>query len=227
MAAGRSERMGGIDKIFAPLRHIPAIGYALMAFDRCDDIAETVVVTRPDALERVEALANELRIAKPLRTVCGGATRQASSLAGVRALSPTFQFAAVHDAARPLISPENISACVKAARQYGSGVAANCVADSMRILDDTDESISHPLDRSRLRTIATPQVFRRAQLLAALESAALSGEIFTDEATAVERFGGTIHLVINSVPNIKLTMPEDFDIAESLLSHLHERSPNG
>lgn len=217
VAAGKGERMGGIDKAFVDLRGVPMAAYSLRAFDVCPDVTEMVLVVRAESVGRGQDLVRGCRLAKPVRVVAGGETRQDSVLAGLSALSRDVDFVAVHDAARPLVTPELISLCVASAREYGSGVAARRIYDSVKECAKADGVVTGAPDRSRLWAAQTPQVFVKARLKGALARAANEGAVVTDEASALGRAGAKVRLVEWRRPNFKVTYMEDVDAAAALL----------
>ena len=224
LAAGKGERMGGVDKAFATVAHLPMLAHSLLAFERCRDIDAIVVVAREGLLGRAREIAAEHGIAKFRAAVAGGAERQASSLAGIRAL-PEADIVAVHDAARPLVTDALISKCVAFARACGSGVVARRVRDTIR--EAAPSGAFRLLDRNRLWAAETPQVFARAALLAALESAEEAGASLADDAAAIERTGGGITLVEWNEPNLKVTVEEDLRVADALLAAREESPRHG
>lgn len=217
--------MGGLDKAFAEAGGLALLAHSLLAFERCPDVGAVVIVARGPMLDRARAVAEDAGITKLRAVVAGGATRQASSLAGVQALPPEAEFAAVHDAARPMVTPDLVAVCASAAREFGSGVAASRIHDTVR--ERSDDGTLRLLDRSRLWAIATPQVFRREVLLAALEAAEAAGADLPDDAAAIERAGGAVHLVEWREPNPKATVPEDMALVQALLNIRTERTRHG
>ena len=109
VAAGRSERMGGIDKVLAPLVGRPLLAWTLSAFKKCDEIDQVVVVASPASLDRVRAFIEEWRFTKVIAVVPGGDTRQQSVRAGIDAAAGAA-IVAIHDAARPLVTPRSLPA---------------------------------------------------------------------------------------------------------------------
>ena len=128
-AAGSSSRMGGRDKLAELLDGIPVILRTLAAVEAVPEIREIVVVTREDRVEEYRRLLGQC---SRLRAVVpGGSTRQESVRNGVRALSPDCTLAAIHDGARPLVTPEVFARCIEAARNCGAATAAVPVKDTI------------------------------------------------------------------------------------------------
>ena len=230
VAAGKGERMGGVDKAFVLLGRLPLFAHSLMAAMRCPDVDAIALVVRngleDDARRAIAALGPQGLPEKPVAVATGGDTRQDSVLAGLRALPKTTEFAAIHDAARPFATPELFSLCFASARANGSGVAARRASDTVKEAGGDGIAV-RTLDRSRLWLAATPQVFRRDALMAAIDDAEAAGEQNTDDATAIERAGGAVRLVEWNEPNPKITVRGDLEVAEALLLARERRRPNG
>ena len=213
VAAGSASRMGGIDKVMAPLGGEPMIVKTVRAFQNCEAVGEIVVVTRQDLVAPIQELCREMD--KVRAVVTGGASRQESVWLGLNAVSGKFQLAAVHDGARPLISWELIDRTVRAANSYGAAAPAIPVKDTIKV--EKSGLIESTPDRSHLRAVQTPQVFDFDLLRGALQKARDDGAEVTDDCSAVERLGMKIRLVEGEERNLKVTTPLDLKIAELLL----------
>jgi 2-C-methyl-D-erythritol 4-phosphate cytidylyltransferase len=213
VAAGRSERMGAIDKIFAPLMGRPLLAWTLGAFKSCEDINEVIVVAAAGAVERMQQFVREWRFAKVTAVVAGGATRQDSVRAGLDFASEAA-IVVVHDAARPLVTPELISAGVALARESGAALCAIPAHDTLKEVDGSPPVVAATLDRGRIWLAQTPQVFDRKLLLDAHSRASA---VATDDAALVEAAGHAVRVYEGATSNIKVTTPEDLLIAEALL----------
>lgn len=218
LAAGTGERMGGADKAFVPLLHRPMLEYSLSAFDSCPDIGAIVIVVREALSEKARALVSALAPTTPTIVVTGGTRRQDSALAGLQALPRETEVVAVHDAARPLVTPELVSLCVASARATGSGVAARRSVDTIKECAPGTNRVVRTPDREDFWTAGTPQAFLRKPLEEALELAASSEWTVTDDASAMELAGREVRLVEWSRMNIKVTFPEDVAVAEAALA---------
>ena len=213
VAAGSASRMGGIDKVMAPLEGEPMIVKTVRAFQNCEAIAEIIIVTRQDLVAPIQQLCREMD--KVRAVVTGGASRQESVWLGLNAFSGKIQLAAVHDGARPLISWELIDRTVRAANSYGAAAPAIPVKDTVKV--ERGGLVESTPDRSRLRAVQTPQVFDFDLLRGALQKAREDGAAVTDDCSAVERLGMKIRLVEGEERNLKVTTPLDLKIAELLL----------
>ena len=213
VAAGNASRMGGIDKVMAPLGGEPMLLRTVRTFQNCDAISEIVVVTRPDLLTRVMGLCKNFD--KVTAVVAGGENRQQSVTNGLNALSGRVKLAAIHDGARPLITPLVIDRTVRAANSYGAAVPAVPVKDTTKVVQGG--VVSHTVERSTLRAVQTPQVFDFDLLRGALKKARQNGLEITDDCSAVEYLGFTVKVVEGDEKNLKVTTPMDLKIAELLL----------
>ena len=216
VAAGNASRMGGIDKVMAPLGGEPMLLRTVRTFQQSDVISEIVIVTREDLLVTVMDLCAEF--SKVRGVVVGGADRPASVRAGLRALSKKVRLVAVQDGARPFVTWQVIDRTVRAANTYGAAAPGVPVKDTIKQV--TNGVVASTPDRSCLRAIQTPQVFDIDLLNAALQEAARTGTPITDDCSAVENIGMTVKIVEGDENNIKITTPMDLKIAHMLLEEL-------
>jgi 2-C-methyl-D-erythritol 4-phosphate cytidylyltransferase len=212
VAAGRSERMGGIDKIFTPLMGRPLLAWTLGAFKRCDAIEGVVVVASPQSVDRARDLCSEWRFTNVTAVVPGGETRQDSVRAGLDAAAATI--VAIHDAARPLVTPGLIERGVALAREHGAALCAIPSRDTVKEVAGDPPVVRATPDRARMWLAQTPQVFDRALLL---EAHARATSRATDDAALVEAAGHEVHVYEGAPWNFKITTPEDLIVAEALL----------
>jgi 2-C-methyl-D-erythritol 4-phosphate cytidylyltransferase len=210
-AAGESRRMGGIDKVFAPLAGKPALAWVLDAFDGCHKVSQIVVVVSQKNLERCRQLIAEGNWSKPLEVCAGGKRRQDSVAAGLKKLD--CQWVVIHDGARPLVTGELVEGGLEAARETGAAVAAVPVTDTIKTAGD-DMFVHQTPSRQNLWAVQTPQVFRYEIIARAYEQA---DDEVTDDASLVEGLNQKIKLYMGSYDNIKITSPHDLALAEVLL----------
>lgn len=213
VAAGSASRMGGIDKIMAPLKGEPVIRRTVRAFQECDAIREIVIVTRQELLVPVMDLCHSFD--KVRAVVVGGKDRPESVAMGLRALSSKVKLAAIQDGARPLVSWQVIDRTVRAANSYGAAAPAVPVKDTIKVVRG-GIVVATP-DRKQLRAVQTPQVFDIDLLTAALQKASADGVQITDDCSAVENLGMSVKIVEGDERNIKITTPLDMQIAELFL----------
>jgi len=216
VAAGSASRMG-FDKLLARLGNDPVILHTLRAFQVCPDIDSFLVVAAPDRAEVIERLSDDEGFTKLRGFIPGGAARHFSVQAGLDALPEDCDLVAVHDGARPLIHPLQISRCIERARATGAAACARPVVETLKRAD-ADGQVMGSVDREGLWIMETPQVFHRRLLVEAYAAVLREGAVVTDEVSAVERLGHPVWLVNNPTPNLKITWPEDLATAERLLS---------
>lgn len=216
VAAGTASRMGGIDKVMAPLGGEPMILRTARTFQSCDAIREIVIVTRQDLIQPITSLCAGLDKVKAV--VLGGSDRPESVMAGLRALSPKVKLAAIQDGARPLITEQVIDRTVRAAHSYGAAAPGVPVKDTVKVV--CGGIVTATPDRSRLQAIQTPQVFDIDLLRGALKKARDDKAQITDDCSAVERLGMSVRIVEGDERNIKVTTPMDLKIAEMLLEEM-------
>ena len=217
VAAGKSARMGGdVDKAFLSLGPKPVLAYSLMTFEACPDIDKIVLVVRKDHLAAAKSVAQMFGCRKVGAIVAGGATRQDSVGNGLGACDPETTMVCVHDGARPCITAALISETIRTARRTGAAVAAAKVTDTLKSVDH-GQVVASTVDRAKVWAVQTPQTFKFDILRRALEKAKQDEFSFTDEASAVEHLGESVHLVSSSFPNIKITVTDDLTVAALLL----------
>ena len=217
VAAGSSSRMGGMDKLAAPLAGKSVIGRTIRAFQDCDEVSEIVLVLRKGAEK--PALEGASGCGKVKRIVHGGENRTASAYAGVMACDPSAEIILIHDGARPLVTAEVIRSAVRGGREFGAAVPVTPVTDTIKTGKDGFADATP--DRSTLFAAQTPQAFRAELIKAALQDAVDHGLSLTDDCAAVERLGMRVKLVEGDPRNRKITMPQDLALAEALLKEMH------
>ena len=222
VATGSSVRMGGENKIFMPVAGIPVIARSLLAFQNCDDISEIIVVTKEDSVEAIKSAAEEYGITKLSVVVPGGATRAESVKNGVLAVSEEASFVAIHDGARPLVMPEDISRCAHDAFRCGGAVLAVPVTDTIKY-GKKNGFVEYTPAREKLFAAQTPQIFDLTVYRAAMERAFRELSDWTDDSRIFENDARKVFLTPGKRYNIKITSPEDILIAEALLKGREEK----
>lgn len=215
LAAGQSSRMGGAsNKQFLELLGRPVVWYSLAAFQSCPDVHAIVLVRRADYAAQAENVARDF--SKVVAFAEGGRERQDSVWNGLEKCDPRTEIVAVHDGARPLVTPELISATIASARTFGTGIAAMKVVDTMKEAT-ADGIVERTVDRTKLWAVQTPQTCRLEWLRRAYRVVFDAGLVVTDEAAAVEKLGQPVRLVPTSFLNVKITTPTDLAMVEALL----------
>jgi 2-C-methyl-D-erythritol 4-phosphate cytidylyltransferase len=215
VAGGQGTRFGGaLRKQYVKLQGRPLLWWSLRAFNRAPSVGSLIIVVPKEDRTALQKKAALWGFSKLSFVVEGGATRQASVLNGAQAVSPRYAWIAVHDAVRPLITPEAIEAVIAGARLSGAAIAALPSRDTVKIAGRGGVVASTPL-REQVWLAQTPQVMRRDLLLRAHRAA--KRFIGTDDAQLVERLGVRVRLVKASLENLKVTVPADLRIAQHIL----------
>ncbi|MCI8303726.1 MAG: 2-C-methyl-D-erythritol 4-phosphate cytidylyltransferase [Lawsonibacter sp.] len=215
VSAGLARRMGGIDKVLAPLGELPVLVHSLYAFQDCPSIDEIVVVTREDLLVEVGRICKDFAFDKVTKVVVGGMERIHSVQAGLSEVSPDMGLIAIHDGARPLVSQEIIRDTVVRAALTGAAAPAIPITDTIK--RENEGRTTETVDRSQLWAVQTPQVFEAGLIRTATQKALDDGELLTDDCGAVERLGMPVTLTSGSRENIKITTPLDLVLGEAIL----------
>jgi 2-C-methyl-D-erythritol 4-phosphate cytidylyltransferase len=216
VAAGSSQRMG-FDKLFALLGDKPVVAHTLAAFERADCIDEIILVGRADRLAELQELVRDAKLKKVHNVVPGGVHRQDSVRVGLNLLAPDSRYVAVHDAARPLITSEQIGQVFAECRVHGAAALAEPITDTLK-RGDEDHFVCGGVDRAGLYAMQTPQIFSRDILVEAYDAVAAKKLSITDEVSAVEQLGRKVRLVPNVEFNLKITYQRDLLLAESFLN---------
>ena len=217
VAAGRSSRMGGVDKTFAPLLGAPLIAHTVERFEAHPRVAGIALVLAAESVERGRELAKSRGWRKVTQVVAGGERRQDSVYNGLLALS-SCDLALVHDGARPCVDAATLERGIRVAAEHGAAVAGTPVKDTIKrvspelVVEDTPE-------RARLWAAQTPQVFRYELLLEAHRRC--EGD-FTDDAAMVESLGHPVRMFEGTYENIKVTTAGDLVVAEAFLREISE-----
>jgi 2-C-methyl-D-erythritol 4-phosphate cytidylyltransferase len=211
VAAGSSRRMG-MDKLAWPLGGVPVLSRTLDAFLKAQSISSVVVVCPAERWRWLDSGD----FGKPVTRVDGGTKRQDSVANGLAVLDASARFVAVHDGARPLISPDDIDACVAAASSHRAAALARRATETMKRSDEHDFS-AEAVSRENLWCMETPQVFEVPLLREAYQTISSRGLAVTDEVSALQEIGVRVKFIESRYPNLKITTPVDLALAEALL----------
>ena len=206
----------GFDKLLSLIGDQPVLARSIDRFERCSQIDEIILVIRPDRREEFQKVVDTFGFSKVRCLVDGGSERHLSVWNGIRRLAERCDIVAVHDAARPLVSPDLITECVTLAEECGAVALAAPVVETIKRAD-LKRSVTGSIDRAGLWLMQTPQIFRRDWLLDAYQRIVDSGRSVTDEVSALQDAGYPVRLVENADWNIKITFPRDLDLAEKLI----------
>jgi len=215
VAGGSSQRMG-FDKLFAVIAGEPVIAHAIRAFERTKSVSEIVLVTREQRHDELTKITSGAGFKKIHAIVPGGERRQDSVRAGLHRIDLDAQYVAVHDAARPLITPEQIERAFTHCRVRGAAALAQPVKDTLKRVD-ADLLVVGSVDRHQLYAMQTPQIFERKLIEDAYRAVYAENILVTDEVSAVERLGCKVALVLDNDFNFKITYPRDLPVADFII----------
>lgn len=202
----------GMDKLAWPLAGVPVLRRTLEAFLKARSIHSVIIVCPQERWK----LLGSTDFNKPVMRVDGGAERQESVMMGLAALDDEARFVAVHDGARPLVSPADIDACIAAAVIHRAAALARRVTETMKRSDSQDFCVES-VKRENLWCMETPQVFETALLREAYRNVACRGLAVTDEVSAVQQTGVKVKFIESMHPNLKITTPADLMLADALM----------
>ena len=222
LAGGTGTRMkSATTKQMMLLLGKPVIVRTLEAFEACPRIDEIVVAVRPEERIAITLLCEKYSITKCHALVIGGDTRQESAVRGLSALSDDVQYIAIHDAARPLITPAQIGRVVTFAYAYHAATAVTSVVDTVKTVNNRG-FIDSTISRDTVKLAATPQVFHRRYYEAAVKYAQDKGVSVTDDNSLMELIGQRVRAVDTGRENIKITEAGDIPLAEAILKRRGE-----
>jgi len=217
VAAGKSERMGGgADKAFLNLGSRPVVAWSLLAFEKNPDIDSIILVVRKDQLTAAKAVARMFGISKLFKIVPGGVRRQDSVQAGLKEADSDTRIIVVHDGARPCVTQEVISDVIKSARRGAASVTGCRIRDTVKIVEK-GITVSSTVDRTNYWAVQTPQAFPCSMLRKAYAAVEADRREVFDDAQAVELAGEAVKICESEKPNIKITTPEDLQVAAAIL----------
>jgi len=207
VAAGTSQRMVGINKLFASLKGKPLLAWSVDTCQRCRLVQQIVLVLNDEDLARGQKLKKEGGWSKV--TLCpGGARRQDSVKEGLKQIG-SCDLVMIHDGARPFLTLDLIEDGLKVVRETEAAVAAVPVKDTIKLATD-EKLVVETLQRESLWAVQTPQIFSFDMIIRAYMN--LTAEV-TDDAAAVERLGYKVQLYMGDYKNIKVTTIEDLALA--------------
>lgn len=213
VAAGKGVRMGTkIPKQFVEVAGLPLIMHTIHVFKAFDPEIKIYLVFPEYYMNYWEEICEKYAFAIPHQVISGGETRFQSVKNGLQGLKETTGLVAIHDGVRPLVSFQTLSVCFSTAQKLGNAIPAIEVPETVRIIDGETSKI---INRQCVRLIQTPQVFAYDIIHSCYEQP--YSESFTDDASVIENLGYHINLVAGNSQNVKITTPEDLELAEILL----------
>ena len=216
VAAGSSQRMG-FDKLLALLGERPVLAHTIDAFERTPSVEETILVARNERVAEFEELVRQHAFKKVRCVIPGGQQRHDSVRAGLASLSKDATFVAVHDAARPLVTPEQIQRVFELARLHGGAALAEPITNTIKRADKNC-MVTGGIARENLYAMQTPQIFSRDLIENGYAAAAANSVAVTDEVSAIELVGAKVVVLPNEEWNVKITYPRDLLLAQAVLA---------
>ena len=215
VAGGFGTRMNNSEpKQFLLLAGKPVLFYTINAFFSYNSEISIILVLPSCQISKWKELCKEYHLTIPHNIVEGGETRFHSVKNGLKSIEEAGLIA-IHDGVRPLVSNETISCVYNTAEKYGTAVPVLSVNDSIR---EISNKTSKSVNRNNLKIVQTPQCFKSEIIKKAYQQS--YNEMFTDDATVVEKTGEEIFLVDGNKENIKITTAIDLLIAENLIKQL-------
>lgn len=229
-AAGLGTRMGaGVPKQFLELDGLPLVIFTLKRLAACDAITDFFVSTRADDVVLLQDKAAKCGLGRPVKVIHGGDTRQQSVENALSQVDPTTEVVLVHDAVRPFVTKEQVERVIAEARRRGAAILGIPAIDTVKevkraSLPEDVALITATIPRERIVLAQTPQAFSYTLLRDAFRKAKEDGVTGSDEAQVVERLGQDVYAVLGSQRNLKITRPEDMELARFYLEQ--ERQKN-
>lgn len=224
LAAGQGRRMGGsVRKQYLDLGGKPVLYYSLACFQQSERIDDILLVVEEDQISWcIHHIVEKYNFSKVTKVIAGGAQRYDSVYEGLKACdNPDYVF--IHDGARPFITEEILQKGYESALEFGTGIAGVPSKDTVKVVDAGNNVVETPV-RERVWCVQTPQVFAYDLIRRAYDRLQLfDKEGITDDAMVVEEMGShVVHMYPGSYRNIKITTPEDLQVAERFLSDLQQ-----
>jgi len=213
-------------KQFFELQGTPILIHTLRKFDQCTRVNEIVVALRANETTAFQSLVAAEHFRNAIRVVEGGEHRQDSVSNALHSLNAApDDIVLVHDAVRPFVDQETIIGVLDGVEKYDGAIAGIPAIDTVKQVDRTADGavVIATVPRERMVMAQTPQGFRYELIRRAFDEALADGFVGTDEASLIERSGGTVHVVMGSPRNIKITTPADLDLAELYISQDERR----
>lgn len=220
VAAGKGRRMeANINKQFLRIKDKPLLYYSLNTFSNSDLIDGIIIVCAESEIDYCKKeIVEKYKINKVLKIVAGGKERQDSVYNGLKAIEDC-EIVLIHDGARPFINDDIIESGIKYAEIYGACTCGVMPKDTIKIRNKEGFSTETP-DRNKLFLVQTPQCFKYNLIINCHEKLVQESITVTDDTTVVEHYNHEVYLYQGSYKNIKVTTPEDLDIAEKILEQM-------
>ena len=218
-AGGTGSRMGlDFNKLFLMIDDKPVLAHTIDVFEKHSKVDEIIIVANENDLQTVKEIIEDFAYSKVKTIVVGGKTRQESVYNGLLCVSEDTDVVAIHDGARPLITPVVIEQCLDAAFEGGASATGVFAKDTLKKTDN-ENNICETLNRENVVQIQTPQCFKKDLIIKAYEKAIAEKIETTDDCAVAENFGAKIKVIQGSSFNIKLTTPDDYYALSALITY--------
>jgi|TARA_B100001971_G_scaffold72955_1_gene67253 2-C-methyl-D-erythritol 4-phosphate cytidylyltransferase/2-C-methyl-D-erythritol 2,4-cyclodiphosphate synthase len=217
VAGGKGKRMHKrINKLFLLLNKEPIIFHTLNTFQNCKNINKIILVIRPEDRSKFESIIKSNKFDKVIKVVDGGAERQDSVYNGIKAIDDAKDddVVLIHNAVNPFVDEATINNCINATKKYGAAVVGFPAKDTIKVVDSG--FVKQTIDRRLLWQVQTPQAMKYFLAKKAFERAYKDKFYGTDDASLVEKIGGSVKIVYCPRENIKITDPHDLAYANKL-----------
>ena len=221
MAAGKGMRMkNSLRKQYLLLAGRPVLAHTLLAFDACSLIENIILVIPKDDFDYCnENVLSSITLRNNVTLISGGAKRQDSVYNGLLAIdNKSANIVVIHDGVRPLVSPEQLTACIIGAKKYGACILGIPVDSTLKQINNLGY-VDKTIERDTIWLAQTPQAFQHSLLIKAYDKARQEDFSGTDDAMLVERLGGSVKVISGSKHNIKITTREDLELARAILEN--------
>lgn len=229
-AAGLGTRMGaGVPKQLLELDGMPLLIFTLKRLAVCTEITDFFISTRADNVVLLQDKATKSGVGRPVKVIHGGETRQQSVENALAQVDPSTEIVLVHDAVRPFVTKEQVERVIAEARSRGAAILGIPAIDTVKevkraSLPEDVALITATIPRERIVLAQTPQAFSYTLLRDAFRKAKEDGVTGSDEAQVVERLGHDVYAVLGSQRNLKVTRPEDMELARFYLEQERVRT---
>jgi 2-C-methyl-D-erythritol 4-phosphate cytidylyltransferase len=228
-AAGIGTRMGlGTPKQFLELDGVPIVIFTLRRLAASPALTEFWIATRQEDVEALAERVGQEHLDRPVRVVAGGESRQESVGRALAEVDADVELVLIHDAVRPFVTREMVDRVLAEARSCGAAIVGIPAVDTVKevkraSLPEDVALITATIPRERIVLAQTPQAFSARLLRDAFACAESDGIVASDEAALVERLGQTVHVVLGSERNLKITRPSDLELARFYLEQERRR----
>lgn len=228
LAAGKSRRMRGVNKIFYRVKRRPLIFYTIKIFERHPQIQKIILAAKGGDFKKLAKLVKKYRLKKISEIIKGGKERQDSAFNGLKAAGKLGAKAGdlilLHNGANPLVSLKEISRVIRAAKKYGAALLGQPAKDTLKEANKSGV-ILKTISRKNIYLAQTPQVIEYELAKEVFNKAAKEGFRGTDDVSLVERVGKPVKIIPCSYENIKVTTKDDLKIIESFIGSRKSKSP--